>query len=361
MIDLSLCMIVKNEESVIGRCLDSIKDVVDEIIIVDTGSTDKTKEIVRKYTDKLYDFKWIEDFAAARNYSFSKATKEYVMWLDADDVITQKDKVGLLKLKKSLSSTIDMVFMKYNVAFDEDGKPTYSYFRERIFKRKNNYKWVGEIHEVITPSGNMIHSDVAVTHKKQGGKDPKRNIRIFEKMLKNGKLFGPREQFYYSRELYYNDRYDEAIAGFNKFLNSGAGWVEDCISACKDMSSCYYLIKDEKNALYSLFRSFEFDDPRAEICCDIGKHLYDRNKFNQAIFWYKIALTKDINDRKQGFKLNDCYDFIPSIQLSVCYDRLGDIEKAIFYHEKAKKLKPNNDAVLYNENYFNGLKNKKNN
>ncbi len=158
MIDLSLCMIVKNEESVIGRCLDSIKDVVDEIIIVDTGSTDKTKEIVRKYTDKLYDFKWIEDFAAARNYSFSKATKEYVMWLDADDVITQKDKVGLLKIKKSLSSTIDMVFMKYNVAFDEDGKPTYSYFRERIFKRKNNYKWVGEI-----PEG-VITSCISPTH-----------------------------------------------------------------------------------------------------------------------------------------------------------------------------------------------------
>ena len=65
-------MIIKNEEQTIARCLDSVKDLVDEIIIVDTGSTDKSKEIVSKYTDKIYDFEWVEDFAKARNFSFSK-------------------------------------------------------------------------------------------------------------------------------------------------------------------------------------------------------------------------------------------------------------------------------------------------
>ena len=78
MITISLCMIVKNEEKVLARCLDSIADLMDEIIIVDTGSSDNTKEIAKKYTDKIYDFAWIDDFSAARNYSFSKATKEYI-------------------------------------------------------------------------------------------------------------------------------------------------------------------------------------------------------------------------------------------------------------------------------------------
>ena len=74
MATVSLCMIVRNEEDVLGRCLESVKDIVDEIIIVDTGSTDRTKEIAGRFTNTVYDFPWIDDFSAARNFSFSKAT-----------------------------------------------------------------------------------------------------------------------------------------------------------------------------------------------------------------------------------------------------------------------------------------------
>lgn len=77
MITISLCMIVKNEEKVLKRCLDSVKEAVDEIIIVDTGSTDKTKSIALAYTDKVYDFEWINDFSAARNEAYRKATMDY--------------------------------------------------------------------------------------------------------------------------------------------------------------------------------------------------------------------------------------------------------------------------------------------
>ena len=87
MITVSLCMIVKNEEDILARCLDSLKGLMDEIIIVDTGSTDRTKEIAANYTDKIYDFSWCDDFAAARNFSFYKATKEYIYAPDADEVL----------------------------------------------------------------------------------------------------------------------------------------------------------------------------------------------------------------------------------------------------------------------------------
>ena len=88
---LSLNMIVKNECEVLARALDGVWGLVDEIVITDTGSTDETKKIAERYTDKIYDFEWCDDFAAARNFSFSKSTCDYVMWLDADDVVTPEN------------------------------------------------------------------------------------------------------------------------------------------------------------------------------------------------------------------------------------------------------------------------------
>lgn len=349
-------MIVKNEEDVIGRCLECVKDIFDEIIIVDTGSNDKTKEIAKKYTNKVYFFEWIEDFAAARNYSFSKATKDYIMWLDADDIIFDNDKDEIKRLKETMDKSSDIVMMKYNTGFDRDGNVTFSYYRERIFKRSKNYRWVGEIHEVIPPYGNIIYSDAAISHKKLHQNDPKRNLRIFESIIAKGKELDPRQQFYYARELYYNKRYEEAIDTFTKFLDSGQGWIENSINACQDLSYCYYAINENEKALRALLRSLEIDEPRAEICCDIGKHFLDRERYNQAIFWYKVALTKEINESSGGFITRDCYDFLPYIQLCLCYFRLGNIEKSKEYNEKAGKIKPNDPAVVYNNNYFDSIK-----
>lgn len=355
MISISLCMIIKNEESVIGRCLDSIKDIVDEIIIVDTGSTDSSKEIVSKYTDKIYDFPWIDDFSKARNFSFSKATKDYVMWLDADDIILEKDRLKLKNIKETLSDSVDMVMMKYDIAFDSNGNTTFSYYRERLFKRNKNYKWEGPIHEVIAPQGNIIYSDFAVSHKKIHRNDPKRNLRIFEKIISEGIDLDARQQFYYARELYYNGRYEEAIKIFNEFLDSDKGWIENCISACNDISECYRLLGDDKKVLQSLLKSFEYDEPRAEICCELGKYFFNKGKFKIAIYWYEMATTRVFDNTNGGFALVDCYGYIPYIQLCVCYDKLGDYKKASYYNEKAGELKPNDNSVEYNRKYFNSI------
>ena len=102
MATLSLCMIVRNEEEVLGRCLESVKDLADEVIIVDTGSDDRTKEIAARFTDRIFDFEWRDDFSAARNFAFSKGTKDFLMWLDADDVIPRKRQSGLRDLRKRL-------------------------------------------------------------------------------------------------------------------------------------------------------------------------------------------------------------------------------------------------------------------
>ena len=131
MISIGLCMIVKNEEAVLRRILTPMSKLVDKIYICDTGSVDKTKEIAREFTDEVYDFLWKDDFSAARNFITEKADTDYWMWLDADDILDEKNLKKLKLLKASLDKKTDVVMMEYAVGFDTDGKATFSYYRER--------------------------------------------------------------------------------------------------------------------------------------------------------------------------------------------------------------------------------------
>ena len=144
-------MIVRNEEMHIACCLDSVAELVDEIIIVDTGSTDRTMGIVSGYTAKIYSYPWKDDFSEARNYSFARASMDYCMWMDADDVLEETEKDKFLQLKESLSPDTDIVMMKYNTSFDEAGRPSFSYFRERWIRNSAEYRRIGAVHEVIPP------------------------------------------------------------------------------------------------------------------------------------------------------------------------------------------------------------------
>lgn len=358
MFSLSLCMIVKNEEDVLGRCLDCVKNIADEIIIVDTGSTDHTKEIAKQYTQHVYDFPWINDFSAARNFSFSKAAKDYIMWLDADDILTDENQQAFVELKSSMHTSVDMVMMKYDIAFDADGNSTFSYYRERIVKRSLNCKWISEIHEVIPKQGQIIYSPVSIHHKKTHPNEPGRNLKIFLHMLSQGKKLDPRQKYYYSRELYYNGHYEEAVDQFYEFLDEGKGWLENNISACRDLALCYYKMGKDSEAIEALFKSFLYDTPRAEICCEIGKHFLEKESYHNAIYWYQVASQTNINEENDAFVQKDCYGFTPYLQLCVCYDKLGDYEKAKKYNEKAGKLKPDNLSYLYNKQYFANLSKK---
>ena len=352
MITISLCMIVKNEEKVLARCLESTKDIVDEIIIVDTGSTDKTKEIAKKYTNKILDFEWINDFSAARNYSFSRASKEYILWLDADDVILDKDREKLLKLKETLSNKVDFVMMKYNVAFDEYGNATFSYYRERLIKNNKRVKWISPIHEAISPFGNIEYSDICITHKKENTVYSSRNLEIFNSMLNNGITLDTRQLYYYARELMYAKEYIHAIEKFEQVIQDESCWMENRINACVDLASCYTAVGNEEKYISSLLRSFELDKPRGEICSRIGIYFMSKNKYDVAIYWFKTALNTKPNIKSGAFIQKDYYTFIPCINLCVCYDKIGKRKQAIKYNNLAGKYKPQSKEYLNNLEYF---------
>lgn len=166
MITVSVCMIVKNEEAVLSRCLDSLKDLAEEIIIVDTGSVDQTKEIAKKYTDKIFDFIWIDDFSAARNFAFSKCTKEYIYSADADEVLDEKNRKRFLQLKQAMLPEIEIVQMYY-VNCSGDFNTTGNFekeYRPKLYKRLRTFVWEDPIHETVRLWPVVFDSEIEILH-----------------------------------------------------------------------------------------------------------------------------------------------------------------------------------------------------
>jgi glycosyltransferase involved in cell wall biosynthesis len=353
---VSLCMIVKNEENTLEKCLKSVQGIADEIVIVDTGSTDRTKKIARRYTDKLYDFAWIDDFSAARNFAFDRATMDYILWLDADDILQPADRVKLKALKETLDGSVDAVMMKYCTGFDAQGNVTFSYYRERLVKRARHFRWREPVHEYLETGGNIINTDICVTHTKTAYTPTGRNIAIYEKLLSHGEELTPRGLYYYARELKDNGRYDKAIEYFNRFLQTGQGWVEDNITACAELARCYDEEGKQEERYLALTRSFLYDTPRAETCCAIGYIHKARADYERAVFWFRLAASLTKPQSSWGFIQDDKWGYIPCIELSVCCDRLGRRDEAEQYNEQAAKYKPNDPSVMFNRRYFEATK-----
>lgn len=146
---LSLCMIVKNEENNLQECLDRVKAYVDEMIIVDTGSSDRTKSIARSFTDKVFDFKWCDDFSAARNFSIEQASNDWVLILDGDEFITEFSVEAIKEFtqKEENAGRVGRI-IRINRLETEFGEQKHSERINRIFN-KNYFCYSGIIHEQV--------------------------------------------------------------------------------------------------------------------------------------------------------------------------------------------------------------------
>ena len=342
MFKLSVAMIIKNEELTLDRILSQCSQFADEIIIVDTGSKDCSIDIAKKYTDKVYTFPWQDDFALARNFSFSKATMDFVMWLDADDTIDYNNIKQLQELKKT-PNPADVYMLKYQIG------DNFVFYRERILKRKNNYLWSGAVHEVITPSGDIKHLDITIKHDKLKAGNPKRNLNIYRKLLKNGIHLNPREQHYYARELYYNGYFKKCITEFKKHIKSCDPYPPNTLGSYIMMSDAYTHEKDYNNAIKYLIKSLKHFIPTAEVCCKLATAFEKLNKTNLAIFWYENALL--CPKQTQGFVDKDYEGFIPCLELCRLYYHINKTISFKFYIQ-AKEYKPNHPSIKFNAQFF---------
>jgi glycosyltransferase involved in cell wall biosynthesis len=180
-------MIVRDEEQYLAGCLESAADLVDEIIIVDTGSTDSTREIARRFGARVFDFQWADHFGAARNESLRHATGDWIFWLDADERIDRPNRTRLQQLFVSLGRKNQAFGMKL-IHLPAPGKVLSRTIRNvRLFRNHPKIRWQNRIHEDITPAlrvrrARVVWTDIAIYH--AGYQDPIARARKNERDLR---------------------------------------------------------------------------------------------------------------------------------------------------------------------------------
>ena len=229
---ISAVLIVKNEEVMLSQCLDSVKDGVDEIIICDTGSQDKTIEIAKKYTDKISSFPWTDSFCDARNSAKSHATGDWILSIDADEILHD---VTALREAVVLGEAHGSLAIECKLVAEDNGQ---FFMFPRLFKNCPEVFWNGDIHNHLSVLGDRI-GNVQITHRYSPAHllDPDRSLRILEKSVKaHG---GQREKFYLGREYYYRGRYDEAVVVFGEYVQTSK-FLSEKADAFLIMARCYW-------------------------------------------------------------------------------------------------------------------------
>jgi len=204
---LTAVVITHNEEENIGRCLKSVRELVDEIVVVDSGSTDKTIEIAKKFGAKIYSRKF-DNFAGQRNYSIEKANGEWIISLDADEVVT---KALAKEIKNSIQDTQYLAFFipRRNIIFGKEIKHArWSPDKHIWLFKKSKAKFVGKIHEEVKVNGNvgdLINSKIHYSHKNVGEfLAMLTNYTEFEaeKLVKSGKKFEIVKMLYFAKRSF---------------------------------------------------------------------------------------------------------------------------------------------------------------
>lgn len=343
---ISICMIVKNAEKHLAGCLKALMPLGYEIVVVDTGSTDGTKQIAGEYTDNVYDFVWQQDFSKARNYSISKAANEYVLVIDSDEVVDYFDKEELERLIRKNPDGVGRLVQKNS--FYRNGERFRINNRVgRLFSKKL-YEYKGIIHEQPAPIGDMAtyyyHIPVEVDHRGYDGdletrkKKTDRNITILMKQLEN-EGDDPYVLYQLGKSYYMQEDYVTACQWFDKALyfdlDTRLEYVQDMVE-----SYGYSLLNsgqyEKAMQLLGVYDEFAVS---ADFVFLMGLIYMNNAKFTEAIGEFKKATKMEYS------KMDGVNSYRAYYNIGVIYECLGQIEKAKRYYSMCDDYKPALDRL----------------
>ena len=336
MITVSLCMIVKNEEEKLAGCLESLKDIADEILIADTGSTDRTVAIAQEYGAKIFSYDWKDDFADARNFIFAKASCEYIYSADADEELDEKNREAFQVLKKCMDPQVEIVQMYY--CNQLASQSVYNFDRElrpKLFKRERVFTWQDPIHEQVRLEPVVFDSDIEIQHHPVGV-HAGRDIAAFNSAVERGYFFSERLVMLYARELFLAGTEKDFIDAKDFFIQIT---MEDGRSVDIIRQACCVIVHAarimQEDAVLMKFSLKEIScEPSSEMCCELGAFYAEKGDYQEAELWYYNAAfeTQSILDIRRSGN-------IALYGLAQCYEKMGNQELAEKYRQAAVEWK----------------------
>ncbi|SMC40383.1 glycosyltransferase [Sporomusa malonica] len=333
---ISLCMIVKNEEELLRKCLEQIIPHVSEFIIVDTGSTDKTKEIARQFTSQIYDFDWCNDFSKARNFSISKASNDWILVLDADELVIEFDQNISASLAQIGELTVGRI-KRINSIEDKWGPAWNTEKISRLFNRRF-FHYEGMIHEQIVDkngcnSYETISVGITVDHvgyaKEVVNKKDKltRNITMLLQAIAEAP-HDPYLHYQLGKSYYmakdYQQAYDSFQTALSLPLNYAYEYVQDLVE-----SFGYTLINIEK---YSLALNIEQYSKHYQNSPDFN-FLMGLIYMNNALFSKAVESFLNCTGMKEG-KMKGVNSYLANYNIAVIYEILGYKKEATAYYRR---------------------------
>jgi glycosyltransferase involved in cell wall biosynthesis len=328
-------MIIKNEEAYLERCLSSVNKYVDEIIIVDTGSTDNSIEIARQYTNNIYDFIWNEDFSAARNFSIEKAKSDFILVLDADEYILDTQ-----KLKGSLDQNSDYYIL--NIKNLSKTEVTYYSQAIRLFKNNIGLKYNNRIHEHLNieqegikysgielDSPLIYHTGYSKEVYNNRNKS-KRNLLLLEREIKEN----PSGYTYFNLGKQYkiDKNYKKALenlkAAYYKsknmnYLNELLYHMVDCLRHLKRYNEALKLV-DDSLEVFPFYIDLQF--VKARILEEMGYLTEAEKSYHRCI---------DLKKVESNFTYEGVGDYLAYFQLSKIHSSIGNNVKTIEFLYKS--------------------------
>jgi glycosyltransferase involved in cell wall biosynthesis len=326
---LSAAIIVKNEELVIRRCIECVSKFADEIIIVDTGSTDRTKELAAEGEKvRLFDSVYFNkdthysdfSFSVAKNEAVERCTGDWIVWWDADDFIKDEGAAVIRRLAEESDTTKLYSFV---ISYG-----TLRFEHARMFARKSGVKFDEghSCHEFLLGNGLVQEkrSDVVVEHLpgKKGIPSNTRNIAILEKDYFERHRRDQRTIFYLANSYKECGRWDEAVEFYNKYLEV-SHWKEERFFACYYKAQVFSLIGNIEDARNACLECIKEDYRFAEPYCLLGDLCAHTGDLERAIKWYELALATPFPEDSRLFVNRSCYSSYPKAKIAEVRAKMG--------------------------------------